>query len=274
MKLCYVDESGCGSEPVLILAGVVVDYSRMHKTKEDWRILLASLSEICGRQLREFHTREFYRGNGAWHATDGQLRARIISALLLWIKQRKHTLVFSGIVKERFLARITQDAELQSLATPWCAAMIHLMVSAQNCHQREKKNKGHTIFICDREVKEELRISELTYQPPEWIRNICATQKAKRILHQVIDVPFFAESEHVPLLQVADLIAYLLRSFVEIELGFSSPRYKEEAEHMRDWAATISSLSQDISFRWPARNRNAAQELFRHLTPEPLIALG
>ena len=33
MKFCYLDESGVGNEPVLVMARVNVDVQRMHQTK-------------------------------------------------------------------------------------------------------------------------------------------------------------------------------------------------------------------------------------------------
>lgn len=34
MKFCYFDESGLGEEPYLLVAGIIVDATRMHVTKD------------------------------------------------------------------------------------------------------------------------------------------------------------------------------------------------------------------------------------------------
>ena len=78
MKFCYFDESGMGEEAYLVIAGIIVDSSRMHVTKDDWTDFLAQLSEITGKKVDEFHARDFYRGRGKWHDIDGNTRARII----------------------------------------------------------------------------------------------------------------------------------------------------------------------------------------------------
>jgi len=71
MKLCYCDETGMGNEPIAIMVGVIVDAQRMHVTKQHWRGLLATLSAICGHELAEIHTRDFYSGSGVWREMEG-----------------------------------------------------------------------------------------------------------------------------------------------------------------------------------------------------------
>ena len=48
MKFCYLDESGMGSEPIFVLAGIVVDATRMHITKAAWNDLISL--EDCRKQ--------------------------------------------------------------------------------------------------------------------------------------------------------------------------------------------------------------------------------
>src|SRR3990172_10696832 len=102
MKFCYFDESGMGEEPYLLGAGIIVDASRMHVTKDAWAGFLEYLSKAAGRRVDEFHSREFYRGNGIWRGTDGVKRAHIIDAVLAWVEKRKHKCVFSGINKAEY----------------------------------------------------------------------------------------------------------------------------------------------------------------------------
>jgi hypothetical protein len=90
MKFCYVDESGTGNEPFAVMVGVVVDAQRMHVTKKEWNELLDELSSIIRQKVTEFHTRDFYAGNGPWRAIEGPKRAEYISTVLLCVKDRIH----------------------------------------------------------------------------------------------------------------------------------------------------------------------------------------
>jgi len=84
VKICYFDESGTGNEPVAVVTGVVVDTQRMHVTKEHWSSLLSKLSDICGRQLDELHTRDFYTGSGPFRQMAGPDRAQYIQETVEW----------------------------------------------------------------------------------------------------------------------------------------------------------------------------------------------
>ena len=97
MKFCYFDESGTGDEPYAVMAGVIVDGARMRVTKTDWEALLSVLSKKIGKQVKEFHSKDFYGGNGVWKGLDGNLRARVISAVLEWLKERKHKVTFCAV---------------------------------------------------------------------------------------------------------------------------------------------------------------------------------
>ena len=71
MKFCYVDESGSQNDRFLVMAGIIVDATRMHVTKGIWVDFLDLISEAAGRRIEEFHTRDLYSGSGPWHKVDG-----------------------------------------------------------------------------------------------------------------------------------------------------------------------------------------------------------
>ncbi|MDZ7695909.1 MAG: DUF3800 domain-containing protein [Deltaproteobacteria bacterium] len=274
MKFCYFDESGMGSEPYLVVAGIVVDASRMHVTKDAWSDFLDALSKAAGRRVYEFHSREFYRGNGVWHGTDGAERARVIQAILAWVENRKHKCVFSGIAKSVYRKKLKKDERLKQFKSMWCAAAMHCTLQVQKQHQREAKTKGHSVLIFDREVSEESDLSLLIHKPPQWIDTYYSRSKGQTALDQIVDVPFFADSKHILLAQVADLFAYILRTSSEIQDGLLNEKYKNEGKKMREWSERISKIALPRSNRYPARGRCQATQLFWDLAPEPIRNFG
>jgi hypothetical protein len=216
MKFCYFDESGMGDEPYLVVAGIVVDSTRMHVTKDAWADFLHYLSRAAGRSVDEFHSREFYRGNRVWHGIDGATRAQIIDAVLNWVENRKHKCVFSGIDKNEYKKKLKDDERLKQFRSLWCAAAVHCTLQVQKQHQREETTKGHSVLIFDKEVTEESNLSLLIHKPPEWTDSFYARGETQTALDQIVDVPFFADSKHILLSQVADLFAYILRTWTRM----------------------------------------------------------
>ncbi|MCK9229489.1 MAG: DUF3800 domain-containing protein [Syntrophales bacterium] len=273
MKFCYFDESGMGEEPYLVIAGIIVDATRMHVTKDAWANFLGYLSKAAGRRIEEFHSREFYRGNGVWHGTDGANRARIIEAVFNWVENRKHKCVFSGIDKEEYEKKFARDERLKQFKSKWCAAAMHCTLQVQKQHQREAKTKGHSVLIFDREVSEETDFSLLIHKSPQWIDTFYGREKKQTALNQVVDVPFFADSKHILLAQVADLFAYILRTWAEIKDGLLKEKYKDEGDKMRDWSERIAPIAHPRSSRYLVRGRCKAAQLFWDLAPSSLRQL-
>lgn len=274
MKFCYLDESGMGDEPYLVIAGIIVDATRMHVTKDAWVEFLENLSKAAGKQVEEFHSRDFYRGNGVWHGIDGGSRAKIIEAIIVWVEKRKHKCLFSGIDKKKYKDLLDGDFRLKQFKSMWCAAALHCTLQIQKQHQRDDKTKGHSVIIFDREVMYETDLSMLVHQPPTWTDTYYSRHKNQVALDQIVDVPFFADSRHVLLAQVADLFAYILRTFSEIKDGLLAEKYIGEGKKMLSWSNRIAELALPRASRYLAKSRCQAAELFWNLAPVPIRELG
>jgi hypothetical protein len=146
MKLCYCDETGTGKEPIAIMVGIIVDAQRMRVTKQHWKGLLATLSGICGHELAEIHTRDFYSGSGVWRGMKGEDRSRVISAVFNWIKERKHDVVYSSVLKEPYNSAVQEGKIPSELNTLWRFLGFHLILAVQKAHKVFEKTKGNTIF--------------------------------------------------------------------------------------------------------------------------------
>jgi len=274
MKFCYVDESGTGSEPYLTMVGVIVDVHRMHMTKEIWSDFLKMLSKICKRIITEFHTRDFYAGNGPWRGIDGPERAKIISAILDWWGRRKHHVTFTAIDKKIF-RQMKYDKQLfEGCNTFWQTAAIHIALSIQKLHQSKEKKKGHTLLLFDSEVTEEKQLSRFISRPPGWTDNYYDRDKKQIQLDQIVDVPFFGDSQQVLLLQVADVIAFILRRYAEIMEGKDKPRYKDELTRLNEWIRLISARCYPLTSRWPTRGLNKVQIMFDKIVPSSIKQIG
>lgn len=273
MKFCYFDESGMGDEHYLVVAGIIVDATRMHVTKDAWIEFLAYLSKAADRNVDEFHSRDFYRGNGIWRGMDGGKRARLIEAILDWVEKRKHKCVFSGINKTEYQKALKHNERLKQFKSMWCAAAMHCALQVQKDHQREDKPKGHSILIFDREVTEEAALSLFIHKPPRWIDTFYDRGKKQTALDQIVDIPFFADSRHIPLAQVADLFAYILRTSAEIQEGVLGEKYQDEGKKMRTWSERIAKIALPRSSRYPVKGRCEAAQLFWDLAPSHIREL-
>ena len=267
MKFCYLDESGTGGEPIAVMVGVITDAHRMHVTKEAWLDLLKKLSGIIDCEINEFHAHRFYSGAGIWRPLDGQTRSRIMTAIIDWMAERKHKVVYSAIDISKFKAKRKTNKGLKKLPL-WCALALHVALSVQRLHQKESKTKGHTVLIFDEAVKEKEKFTSLLLTPPKWTEGYYQRGKKQPVLDQLIDVPHFVNSKHVALVQVADLYAYLLRRHFELEMQLSKPKYGDELKKVGKWGCAILSQTIPSGNIYPKKGVSDAAQLFQSLAPD------
>jgi hypothetical protein len=271
MNICYCDESGTGDEPIAVMVGIVVDASRMHITKQHWAQLLSNLSDAAGREISELHTRNFYHGNGIWRDLNGDQRQQILTKIFDWIRERKHHVVYSAVHKQTYRDNFEKQRIPDELNTIWRFLGFHLILAMQKCCQRERNNKGHTLFVFDNEERERMRFTDIITRPPDWSGEYYSRGRKQEALDQIVDVPYFGDSQEVALIQVADVASFFLRRYAEIKEGLVPPRYADEEARVDGWINTFNSRT--ISRPFPKVGRTRAEQLFFDNAPKSISSL-
>lgn len=272
MKFCYIDESGIGDEPYAIMSGIILDANRMHVTKSEWEELLSILSDIVGRDVREIHTRDFYPGNSPRRGLAGDVRARIITAIFGWLQLRKHKVVFTGVDKATFARGFNSERFALEIGSLWRFMALHLCLAIQKHHQSLRRNKGHTVIVFDNEEREAGEFIELVRMPPEWTDTYYSRSSRQERFDQIIDVPYFGDSRHVGLIQLADVVSFFLRRYLEIESNQIPPRYEGEEELVRSWVGKVFEQSIPKSMTFLERGRCECADLFHRYGPQQLTS--
>jgi hypothetical protein len=273
MKFCYCDESGTGGDPVAVMVGVIVDSHRMHLTKSDWKDLLTHLSTELGRDVRELHTAEFYPGNGIWRGIDGEMRARLISTIFEWLRERKHRIVYAAVRRSRYEEMVAAGTIPTEVGSLWRFLGLHLILAVQKTHSKLPKKKGHTVFVFDHKKRDEARFIDLVTAPPPWTDTYYKRRASAGALDCVVDVPYFGDSTEVALVQLADFLAFFLRRYIEIKEGLVPARYEGEDAKLDEWGRTLSNLSVGASVMYPRSRRCACAELFFSAAPRAVVEL-
>ena len=270
MKFCYLDESGTGEEPYAVMVGIIADAYRMHITKRDWTGLLIVLSDMLGKQISEIHTADFYAGNGVWRNLDGNVRAKIISAIFNWLKERNHKIVYSSVDKAKFKTSFSKEPQAHEIGTLWRFMALHICLALQKCHQVIKENKGHTVLIFDNQKLEAKEFIDLFRNPPEWSDTYYQRNRRQDRLDQIIDVPYFGDSRHVGLIQVADFVSFFMRKYVEIKMG-AAPDYEDEPRLIEEWAKMALAQSIPKVSVYMSKGRCECADLFYRYAPSCLL---
>ncbi|HET7676948.1 MAG TPA: DUF3800 domain-containing protein [Candidatus Limnocylindrales bacterium] len=266
MQFCYLDESGNGTEPVLVLACVAVDAQRMHRTKAGWEELFVELSGLAPTPVRELKSSDLYGGRKQWRRVRGEDRAAAIEAVLTWLVRRRHRVYFTGVDKAAFETARRDSSAVASLRDPWCAAAMHVVLQLQKDGRGKRVPKGHHALFFDAQEQHEEHLAKLTKEPPAWTDDYYARARREPPLSRLVDSPYFANSRHVLLLQIADLLAFVLRRHAELTMGLPS-QYEGEAEKIGSWSEWIGQMAGPSSLRWKRLGRSAADEVFALFAP-------
>ena len=270
MKFCYLDESGTGSEPYAVMAGVIVDAQRMHVTKKEWSEALKALSQILGRPLLEIHTADFYAGNGIWRGLDGITRAKMISAIFNWLAKRKHKIVYSAVDKSKYTSEFNNERHANDISSYWCLMALHICLAMQKHFQREEPPKGHTVLIFDNKAQDSDNLIKLFSKPPVWTDTYYNRERKQDRLNQIIDVPYFGDSRYVFLIQLADFVSFFLRRYTEIRMGISQD-YEDEPTLVEEWANIALEQSIPKPTIYLSKGRCECADLFYRYAPSCLL---
>ncbi len=270
MKFYYLDETGTGDEPYAVMAGVIVDANRMHITKKDWAALLQTLSNILPRPIKEIHTSDFYAGNGPWRSLDGHIRAKIIDIIFDWLDKRKHEIVYTAVDREKFTSQYNTEHYCSEVPTLWRFMALHICLAIQKQYKTSRGNKGHTVLIFDKQEAESKEFIELIMNPPEWTDTYYQRKSKQKAFYQLVDVPYFGDSKHIGLIQLADFVSFFLRKRVELQMG-KLPDYEDETSLIEKWAAIALKQAIPTSAIYPKIGRCECADLFYRYAPSCLL---
>jgi len=278
MKFVYIDESGTGEEPIGVMVGVIADSHRMRVTKEHWNGLLSDLSEIIGREIDEVHTRDFYSGNSPWRDLKGSQRAVITDTIFEWLRDRRHSIVFTAVDKARFYSSFEEETFYDDVKTLWRFMALHLSLSIQKCFQGSPRGRNRTlnpsgkcVLIFDNEEREQKRYTDLLLNAPDWTDSYYDRKPNQEKFSQIVDVPHFVDSKDVGLIQLADFICFFLRKYIELNSGYAEPAYKDEIGKVNRWAELILAQSIPRSNIFLTRGRCECADLFYRFAPEIVL---
>jgi hypothetical protein len=267
MKFCYLDESGTGGEPIAVMVGIITDHNRMRLTKSEWKSLLNSLSIATGKTVSEIHTHELYAGNSPFRQLTAQQRTNLIISIFNWLKDRKHSIVYTALDTVNFNANCQSEAFYNDIGSMWRHMAFHMTLSLQKYLQTCDKNKGNCVQIFDNKVTDQSAFTKLLLCPPTWSDTYYKKGKKQEQLDQIIDVPHFVDSKQVGLIQLADFLCYFLRKHIEFSLNLRQPKYQGEEINFQSYKDRTLKLAIPKSNIFPNQARCKAADYFYKFAP-------
>lgn len=249
MFLAYADESGFTGQksnpeqPVLVVGAIMPNVYRLHKTQTEFGEIV-ELCEALGISLTELKAEQIYRGRGPWRGVDYEDRDRILEVYLTWLSDRGHKILISAIDNKEYFSFVKQMPDhpcAMDLPYPYLAGALHIAMMIQKLNKNKKKNKGRTILIFDQQDQFENHVTSLICNPPDFTDPFCNYDPEKDVdrFDQIVDTAYFVRSHQAYLAQVADVISYIARLYIELNYYGVDESYEGERQKVNCWYSYI-----------------------------------
>lgn len=271
MHFCYVDETGNDDRsPVLVMVGVIVDATKLRRTQEEFGKTFDNLCSLTGRSLKELKSTDMLPGKRTWQGVDGQVRSTVVENICDWVSARSHKIALAAIDRSLHKASTPGCLELED---EWQAGATHILLQLQRYGQKKPAGKGRTVVIADNNPGGLAALSELVVAPPSWTDAYYDRGRRAPALSMIIDTPFAVESHHVLMIQVADVLAGILRRYAELETYGSPERYTGERDQYSQWVTLLRPSLLGNEHRWGSGNKSECAAWYRGLAPAALLDL-
>lgn len=284
MKICYLDETGhCGEkanqdQPYETIVGVITDVAKLFKTQREHNDIIDVLHS-AGVVVSELKASELYRGRNEWSGLKPDMRDSLFRELLRWSAERKCKYVVCPIDSLAFFKKKEAGCSIcKRLLFPFEAAALNATLAIQRENRNKKNNKGRTVVIFDEQKKHDERFLKLldgdlsftdaytTYMAPP-------RAKAPPRLDQIVDIPHFSKSHKAVLIQIADIVGYVVNRSIGIESGSIPEKYPGEAAKIDQWAAFVAEgMISATSIDPPGED--SLCKFYRSIRPSPWTARG
>ena len=281
MKICYIDETGSEeNSPFYVMTGICFDYTKHYRCARDANLMIASIKkrfyESNKKHCKEIKTKRFINGADKWSNVPHEERDAFITKILKIFETsftNSFDIYVSLIDNEKY--KRSSSIIKNDIDGPWVTNAFHVILQRQADiygTQKNKNNKALTFMIYDNHV-DISKLNDLLYKPKKYLYEYFTSKspsKNKKVsLDAVIGEGFCINSQHSGLCQLADICAYIVRRYVELQSGYKE-EYKGEKEKFTNWYNLIKNKIFMYSKLFKKIPENSILSFYHDIMPDNL----
>jgi hypothetical protein len=121
----------------------------------------------------------------------------------------------------------------------------------------------------DRQDRDERRAAAAIATPPPWAVDFLGDKTSDGELTAIVDTAYFVDSVQAPMIQVADVIAFMIQLKAALDEG-AGPAFDGEEDVVNDIFGQLEPLQLEGSHRLPRRPATVPATTLRMLSPSCL----
>lgn len=267
MHFFYFDESGCNGRdldnpesPIFVLGCLIVSDEKWNSTNQAFT---EAISDYFGDVPDNFelHAEQLFspNGDGFFEDHDRARRNNLAIQLLDLLREKSHHTAFFAIDKSRLRDNLPVDLDVREyldFSAPYLISFDYMLNIAEWYPKARLGASARAMIILDE--KDEFR---------DEIKSIVRTQKyggpKVRRLTRVVEFSYPISSHSNPMVQLADLICYLIKKYLEIENGYRDYYPPDVKRIYRDFYSRIDDrLIRKIILQYDTRRIAASYYRF------------
>lgn len=221
MHFFYLDETGCtgadlnnAQQPIFVLGGISVKAQGWRETTDQFRRAIDEFFSGAAPAGFELHATDLLNGQGAYDGHDRAARSALVHRLLDIIIERKHAIHFVGIDKAKLAAALPGEGHaVVRCQIPYLLGFNYLVSYIERYTKEVLGQTVRGMIILDQK--------DAYHEDIDAITNYRRYEIAKaRRLKWLVEFSYPIDSVRHPMVQVSDLVIFLVRKFLEVENGY------------------------------------------------------
>ena len=223
MHFFYMDETGCtgadldnAQQPIFVLGGISVRDEGWRATNEQISALLKAYFGGTLPHRFELHSHELLNCQGAFNGHDRARVNRLVHDILDIVADRSHAVHFVSIDKAKMRDAIAAGAPQHDVVRtniPYLLGFNYLISYIERYVRDDLGRSARGMIILDIKDGYQNDIDAIThYRRYDVV--------AARRLKWLVEFSYPVDSMRHPMIQISDLVIFLIRKFLEIECGY------------------------------------------------------
>ncbi|PRY92457.1 DUF3800 domain-containing protein [Donghicola tyrosinivorans] len=264
MHFFYLDETGCSGEnlndaqKVFVLGGVSVKDKSWTKVCKNFTAIISNFFDGQIPAGFELHSHELMYCNGPFQGRSRREVDQLAFDILDLIINHSIGVHSTAIDKTKLGAIPLEDRDaahdIVSGSSPYMIAFNYMISYVERYVKKQLGQSARGMFIID--IKDDMH---------EHIDRLTAFRRYKvaqaRRLKWVVEFSYPVDSEKHPMIQLSDFVIYIIRKFLEIDLGYEDPPAQAKDFYARAYQKVSEQVKWQTLLEVPGREEAGLNEV-------------
>ena len=244
MHFFYLDEAGCNGrdlgndeQPIFVMGSVIISDEKWNSTNQRFNTIITNYFDGNIPDDFELHTEQLLspEGDGPFHGHSRERRNNLVDHLLDLIIEKSHHTAYIGIDKQLLSNALPINCGIKDyldFAVPYLISFDYLLSLFEWYTKDRLGSSARALIILDKKDEFENEMRSIVKYQKYLVPN-------SRRLKWIVEFSYPINSHINPMVQLADLISYITKKYLEIENGYREEYSPEVKDVYRDFFTKI-----------------------------------